>query len=297
MSTSILKDLSRACSSCIVWVELTLASGCICVRYKVFVGTMLGGSMVYFVPFSHIVKLALDRGLDKAQGGWIVLVLGVCNTAGRLVAGCISDKFGRLETWQFSLVFAGAALVALPFCPDSGDLPLYWIMVFTGIFGFWGGAFIAMFGVLLADLFGVNRVASAMGMSMCFQTIGMFIGPPAAGLMREVTGDYRLPYAVSGVLFAVCGIAIGAVKKYLKHPEHLRQLELFEGSVELKKMMTVAKAATKFKKPVREKREVEAQDDNAKNDEPQPQPELSASEQALAAQMERQQSLQPTKQP
>ena len=33
--------------------------------YRVFVACMLGCSMADFVPFSHMVKLALDRSVHK----------------------------------------------------------------------------------------------------------------------------------------------------------------------------------------------------------------------------------------
>ena len=41
-----------------------------------------------------------------------------------------------------------------------------WLLVWIGAFGFFGGAFVAMFGVLLAEFFGVHRVVSAMDMTM-----------------------------------------------------------------------------------------------------------------------------------
>ena len=80
----------------------------------------------------------------------------------------------------------GACVIILPFCgtADSGSLSslsggleeagggdetggVYaWLLVWIGAFGFFGGAFVAMFGVLLAEFFGVHRVVSAMGMTM-----------------------------------------------------------------------------------------------------------------------------------
>ena len=50
---------------------------------------------------------------------------------------------------------------------------------------------------------------------MFFQTVGMFLGAPVAGYLREATGDYRVPFVIAGSLFAFCGLAMGSVTKYL----------------------------------------------------------------------------------
>ena len=36
-----------------------------------------------------------------------------------------------------------------------------WLLVWIGAFGFFGGAFVAMFGVLLAEFFGVRSIYSS----------------------------------------------------------------------------------------------------------------------------------------
>lgn len=46
--------------------------------YRVFVACMLGCSMADFVPFSHMVKLALDRSVHKQPVGWPLLVICEC---------------------------------------------------------------------------------------------------------------------------------------------------------------------------------------------------------------------------
>ena len=56
----------------------------------------------------------------------------------------------------------------------------------------------------------------------------MFCGPPLAGLLVEITEDYYVSFVIAGVLIASGGVGLGFVVPFLDHPEHLRQLKLYE---------------------------------------------------------------------
>ena len=57
---------------------------------------------------------------------------------------------------------------------------------------------------------------------------GMFCGPPLGGLLVEITEDYYVSFVIAGVLIASGGVGLGFVEPFLEHPEHLRQLKLYE---------------------------------------------------------------------
>lgn len=187
-------------------------------------------SFGYFVPFAHNVKLAQEKGLSDEQGALIVAVIGLSNTAGRLLAGPLADGcIGRVRTWQVSLFIGGCAAAAAPFCSPENAMP--WLCVCFGLFGYFGGAFVAMFVVLMADFFSVHRAASSIGMAQVVFASGTFVGSPLAGWIQEWTGTYHVSFVIAGAGLAMGGVMMGLVHPYLQHPEHLRQLALFEPKV------------------------------------------------------------------
>ena len=102
------------------------------------------------------------------------------------------------------------------------------LATFAGLFAFFGGAFVAMFGVLLADQFGVKRSVGATGMSQVVFAIGTFVGAPISGWIYDAAGDYVVAFLVAGGCLLTGGCIMPLTARFHSHPEHLRQLELFK---------------------------------------------------------------------
>lgn len=52
--------------------------------------------------------------------------------------------------------------------------------------------------VLLADIFGTDRISSSYGLVRMFQSIGAISVPPLAGFLRDLSGSYEICFYCMG---------------------------------------------------------------------------------------------------
>lgn len=66
-------------------------------------------------------------------------------------------------------------------------------MTFTNFtFVVFFGCWYLLIPVLLADLFGTERISSSIGLVRMFQSIMAITVPPTAGLLRDIYGSYEI---------------------------------------------------------------------------------------------------------
>jgi MFS family permease len=193
--------------------------------FRVCIGSFLSISFGYFVPFSHTVKLAQHHAYGSGRAASLLTVIGVANTVGRVAAGKIGDVCGRDRTFSASMVIGGVALSLFTVGASASFASL---AVLAGLYAFFGGAFVSMFVVLLADNFGLNRAAGAMGMSQCVFSVGTFLGAPVAGWLFDGTGNYTTAFVLAGGFLVLGGAIMTMAPRFRSHPEHVRQLKLFQ---------------------------------------------------------------------
>eukprot|EP01087_Luapelamoeba_hula_P013279 TRINITY_DN3798_c0_g1_i2.p1 TRINITY_DN3798_c0_g1~~TRINITY_DN3798_c0_g1_i2.p1 ORF type:complete len:127 (-),score=14.96 TRINITY_DN3798_c0_g1_i2:2-382(-) len=77
------------------------------------------------------------------------------------------------------------AMAIWPFLSSAGLL-----LAFGFTFGLFAGSFIAVLPVVLAQLFGVERMASVTGIVYSGFAIGNLFGPPVTGMFYDKQGTY-----------------------------------------------------------------------------------------------------------
>jgi len=65
-----------------------------------------------FVPFVHAAAYAEDLGLSKLAAGSVISVIGIGGVLGRLSAGVVSDRIGRLPSLLAMFALQVVAFVA-----------------------------------------------------------------------------------------------------------------------------------------------------------------------------------------
>ena len=79
------------------------------------------------------------------------------------------------------------------------------LYLFAAIYGFAHGGFFTLLSPLVAELFGLSSHGAIFGAIFFAGTIGGAIGPPLAGRIFDVTGNYQLAFLICAV---VSGIAL-----------------------------------------------------------------------------------------
>lgn len=162
----------------------------------IFVLACMGGLMM--IGFAK--PIAVAKGLtETATIG--VLLISVFNSAGRLIWGMLSDKFGRINIIMVILV--GNGVLSLLVSKADGN----WIFLIIGLIGFFYGGLLSNFPSLTADLFGPKHMAANYGFVLLGFGAGAVIASQIAGYYKNVAAtDITLMYPAFTIA-AVCAAA------------------------------------------------------------------------------------------
>uniref|UniRef100_A0A1A9V3B0 Major facilitator superfamily (MFS) profile domain-containing protein n=1 Tax=Glossina austeni TaxID=7395 RepID=A0A1A9V3B0_GLOAU len=146
--------------------------------------------MLYYLP-AHVISI----GYNKSEAGYLVTISAVLDLVGRLGLGWLSDLqlFDRRKTYIVCILGAGLAVLTIP----SEDT-IYLVGLSAAIYGFCLGSWYVLMPVLLADIFGTDRISSSYGLVRMFQSVGAISVPPLAGFLRDLSGKYSIVFYCMG---------------------------------------------------------------------------------------------------
>lgn len=137
-------------------------------------------------------------GMTAAAAGVVVSVLALFNACGRLLAGYISDRIGRINTLLISCILSFMGLLLLAFV-GSRMPAFYGGIALTGL-SF--GAFMGVYPGFTADQFGAKNNSVNYGiMFIGFALAGLF-GPMIMKNIYASAGSYNRAFLVAAALSA-----------------------------------------------------------------------------------------------
>lgn len=146
-------------------------------------------------------------GMTAMSASTAVSVLALFNAAGRIGAGSLSDKIGRINTLTLSCLLSIAGLLLLYVTGEGGYVTFYTGIALAGVCF---GAFMGVFPGFTADQFGAKNNSVNYGI--------MFIGFAAAGyfgptIMRSVyaSGGVYQPAFLIACALNVAGILLTVI--------------------------------------------------------------------------------------
>jgi len=156
----------------------------------------------------HLVAHATKAGIGPMRATVILSVIAVCNGAGRIILGALSDKIGRMR------VFAGAAaaMAAVSFgfsivrADAGGGAALY---ALGAMFGLSFGSLLVLYPTIAADFFGTKHLGVNYGILFSSFGIAGIAGPIIYGRIFDATGGYGAAFAAGGA--ASTAALIGAL--------------------------------------------------------------------------------------
>jgi MFS transporter, OFA family, oxalate/formate antiporter len=177
------------------WREM-LGTRAFYLLYIEFTFTALAGLMI----IGHLAKIiAVQTGGVVQTGFMLVATMAVFNASGRLMAGLMSDKFGRIRT--LAVVCLTQAAVMLVFPGLDGMLGFF---LGSGVVGFSYGACLALFPATTGDFWGAKNFGLNYGILFTAWGVGGMFGPLLAGRIADATGSYQLAYYIAA------GLLVGA---------------------------------------------------------------------------------------
>ena len=136
-------------------------------------------------------------GVAPTTAASLVALLSLFNALGRVLAGMLSDKFGRLNTLTlaFPLMLAGLSML---YFTGAGQVVLFTAAI--ALIGLCFGAFMGIFPGFTADRFGPKNNSVNYGiMFIGFATAGL-VGPNIISTVLGSTGEYTAAFLVAGCI-------------------------------------------------------------------------------------------------
>ena len=167
--------------------------------FAVYLFTGLGS---FFVSL-HQLAFAIDIGFDRVYAAEVLGMGAFFSVFGTIVTGTLSDYVGReisaILAYGFSIV--GVICALLITSPDQHLL----LWLHASFFGLTWGARGPAITAKTADLFPGRQLGTILGFITIGSGLGAALGSWGAGWIFDVSGSYRLAFALS-IASYLCGI-------------------------------------------------------------------------------------------
>ncbi len=178
-------------------------------RTRAFWMVSLGHGSALVVVTAVIAHIALylteDRGFSPQGAAVIAGLVPMFQLFGTGLGGYLGDRMNKRIIVGVAMCMHAAGLLLMTWI-DS----MITIGAFIVLHGLAWGARGPLMQAIRADYFGSTNFASIMGWSSIIVMAGTVAGPLIAGLMADLTGDYRLGFTIIACL-AVAGNAFWAL--------------------------------------------------------------------------------------
>ncbi|GAA49281.1 monocarboxylate transporter 12 [Clonorchis sinensis] len=158
--------------------------------------TMMG----YVIPFLLLPDLLAELNWTLADSGFAISAIGVGNTVGRLVATVYIEKaWWTTYTWanclwlnNASLLITSLAVFIMPVLRTHYTS----LVLICLVFGFCSAVFVSLKSILVVELLGLERLTNSFGYMLLFQGLAAGVGPPVAGILRDLQLDQYAPHDI-----------------------------------------------------------------------------------------------------
>lgn len=156
-------------------------------------------------------------GMTPAAAAVAVSVLALFNGGGRVLAGWLSDKLGRIRTLQLVFVLYILGLGLLLITRPGGVAVFYGGM---GLVGFCFGAFMGIFPGFTADQFGAKHNSVNYGIMFIGFALAGFFGPLGMNALYQSSGSYHRAFYL-GVTLSTLGLILTFVYKMVNRAKKI----------------------------------------------------------------------------
>ena len=164
--------------------------------------------VVTSVNVHGITHMKEGLGYTVQQAALVIMVLTVGQVAGVLVSALVGDRFEKRYLAALCMLGHALGLLLLTYATHTAE-----VIAFALIHGLaWGlrGPFMQ---AMRADYFGRNAIGMILGLSAVVVALGQIAGPLVAGVLADLTGNYRLGFTVLALVAGSGSVLFMLAKK------------------------------------------------------------------------------------
>jgi MFS family permease len=158
---------------------------------------------------THFIPYAIDRGVAPSTAATALGVMNGLNVVGVIVMGMLADRCGRKNLLALVYAARGGAYALLLVAPDPWGL---WGFAAIAGFSYWATA--PLTTSLTADVYGLKALGTLSGVTFLGHQVGGSASIQVAGLMRDLTGSYILPFTLAGLLLIPAALSAFSIREH-----------------------------------------------------------------------------------
>ncbi|XP_070575111.1 monocarboxylate transporter 4-like isoform X2 [Ptychodera flava] len=187
-------------------------------KYPTFVMYMCASAISVGIGLQSLPAHMLARAENKRLGSstdisLIVSAFGLAGIIGRLLVPTIlyftKKCTANLNVYAFALCVTGLCNLASAFAKDYVSY-----MTYSSVLGVSVGICMGTKTVIARDIVGPELLTAAVGMVVLLTAFGSLIGPPFAGYIYDITGDYNNSFYFYGSMLTTGGTMIFVLEPY-----------------------------------------------------------------------------------
>ncbi|KAL5019783.1 hypothetical protein ScPMuIL_002675 [Solemya velum] len=177
---------------------------------------------VQTVTLTFLPDMAVSKGVPPNQAALLISIIGIFNTAGRILAGFVTDilHFRSINIYTCALLIAATVNFLLPWCDSFALMALC-----SSVFGFCMACAVSLRTIVLADHLGIEKLTHSFGVVAMLQGVAFMINPPIAGMLFDVFGSYKSPFIMTGAMYTISGLAC-LVVRFMDGPVDIDEISI-----------------------------------------------------------------------
>ncbi|KAJ1883386.1 hypothetical protein H4R99_000705 [Coemansia sp. RSA 1722] len=181
------------------------------------------GTTAYFTPLFSLPSFAIQiTGKSKSFSTNLITIINAASTVGRVATGQVAPFVGNINTLSFCTLVASLSILVLwlPF-HATGTL-----IACAIVYGLFCGGFIGLLPVVMAELWGVQRIATIIGLLYIANFAGTMVGAPSSGAILDNVGhgtNFKPSIIFSGV-FMLCAFIFFALLRVSTNPKPFQKV-------------------------------------------------------------------------
>ncbi|MGC6174835.1 L-lactate MFS transporter [Lacrimispora sp. 38-1] len=171
-------------------------------------------SALMFIPMASPLAQNIV-GMSTVSATAAVSTLALFNVLGRVLAGSVSDKIGRINTLALACVLSVIGLLMLYFC-GKGDVVLFYVAI--SIIGICFGAFMGVFPGFTADQFGPKNNSVNYGIMFIGFALAGYVGPTILNNIYAAAGNYKNAF-LTAIAISLAGLMLSFIYTQINKTE------------------------------------------------------------------------------
>lgn len=160
----------------------------------------------FIVPYFYLAEHMLRYDYTDEQVSFTISNIGVTNTIGMIFLGWAGDQpwMNLTKTYAICLFFCGISCAGIMFFSSNYIM----LEICAGLFGVFLSSNFSFTPGILMELVPLESFTLAYGLQLLCMGIGNLLGPPLAGHLFDVTGNWEQSFYQAAIWIFVAGIIV-----------------------------------------------------------------------------------------